>query len=88
MLAHCAVQAQQFRAMVEHGGGHVIQGSCGEPTHHHVELEVGDLQRRAADERTVAELALDLTAPGPEVVRRKRLACLALQLGVGDAQGA
>ena len=86
MLAHCAVQAQQLRAMVEHGGGHVIHDPCCQPTYHHIELEVGDLQHRATDERAVAELAFDLAAPDPELVDGKCLAGLALQFGVGNAQ--
>src|SRR5690349_13364342 len=86
MLAHRVVQAQQLRAIVKHGGGHVINGSGGQPSYRHVELEIRNLQHRATHERTVTKLAFNLVTPGAELVGRKCLARLALLLGVANAQ--
>ena len=49
MIADCTEQAQQFRTVIQHGGGYVIQRARGQPADHHVQLDVRNLEFTTAE---------------------------------------
>src|SRR5262245_59277278 len=73
VVTYGRVEAHQLREVVEDGGRDVVDHAAREPAHDHVELQIDDVDLRTAEERSVAELLLDVRGPGREVRRGERL---------------
>jgi hypothetical protein len=54
IVLHCVVNTIQFRVRIKNGRGDMIERTTRKPLHTQVELDVGNMHFRAADERAIA----------------------------------
>jgi len=83
MLGNGTVQAHELGAVIKHRRRHMVERTGSQPTHHHIQLDIGHLNRRAANEGAFAQLMLNLKAPGRELVCRQRFTGRTLLVRVG-----
>ena len=81
MVANGVVHTNELAVAGEDGGGNVVDLAADEPAHHHVELEVHDVELRAGEEWLAGDVLLRVPGPGGQETRDDRLA-RGLLLGV------